>query len=388
VLSLAGNELDGAIPPEIGSLSMLGSLVLSENRLSGSIPASIGGLGNLVELTLSWNQLSGSIPTAIGSLTSLESLDLGKNQLSGPIPAAVGSLGELQYLDLGHNLLSGTIPDAIGSLSNLWALYLGSNRFEGTIPSSIAGLSSLEGLDLSRNKLQGEVPAQLGNLASLSFLSISLNALETEQADLLALLAITDPAWASTQTLAPSGLSVTSVADRTAWLKWTPIVFTQYTGGYEVFSAAVPAGATQSGGFTASKTSTIFPVTGLLPAQSYDFLVSTFTNPHSANQNKVVSLATAPVMATTSDHGCVEPVVLNSGEWPATISVTTSHDTFEWSTGETTSSIVVAPVVPTWYWVRATSGACDEASVVLVDTYVFADDFESGDTMKWSSSTP
>ena len=43
-LELSENNLSGAIPPELGSLSNLTSLYLNENRLSGAIPPELGDL--------------------------------------------------------------------------------------------------------------------------------------------------------------------------------------------------------------------------------------------------------------------------------------------------------------------------------------------------------
>jgi hypothetical protein len=52
---------------------------------------------------------------------------------------------------------------------------------------------------------------------------------------------------------------------------------------------------------------------------------------------------------------------------------------------EPTSSIVVNPSEPGYYWVRTIGpGSCDEAAVVS-PTILFLDGFESGDTLRWSS---
>jgi len=199
-----------------------------------------------------------------------------------------------------------------------------------------------------------------------------------------------NPGWDETQTIAATNLTITSVSDRTAWLEWSPIIYTGDKGGYEVFSEEVFARTPASGGYTAAKSDTTYPVTGLVPGQAHDLTVITFTRPHEDNQNTVVSELTSPVMAATSDSGCAQPVVQSGSDWPRTLTVTSSHDTFEWSTGETTSSILVSPSMPTWYWVRAWGpGPCDEAAVVFVaPSAIFADGFEAGDTSAWASDMP
>ena|GEM_PF-899558 len=75
-----GNNLIGDVPPEIGNLSQLQSLILPHNSLT-SIPTEIGNLINLEILSLKRNQLT-SIPPEISNLDNLEILSLWGNQLS------------------------------------------------------------------------------------------------------------------------------------------------------------------------------------------------------------------------------------------------------------------------------------------------------------------
>ena len=70
-LELEEFGLTGAVPAEIGRLSALRELNLSDNQLT-SLPAEIGQLTSLEELNLSGNQLT-SVPAEIGQLTSLRS---------------------------------------------------------------------------------------------------------------------------------------------------------------------------------------------------------------------------------------------------------------------------------------------------------------------------
>ena len=81
---LVNNNLQGALPPLLGSLTALKKIVIYEGAggyLQGSIPPEIGQLLNLEELSLggSYRQagdrgLSGSLPPELGQLTSLRKL--------------------------------------------------------------------------------------------------------------------------------------------------------------------------------------------------------------------------------------------------------------------------------------------------------------------------
>jgi Leucine-rich repeat (LRR) protein len=397
-LTLGSDQLSGPIPAEIGNLTRLETLYIAASTLEGPIPAEIGSLTSLQRLGLWRNQLSGPIPAEIGNLTSLESLRLEENRLEGEIPPEIGNLTNLDYLWLHCNLLSGTIPAEIGNLTGLNSLSLYYNRLSGPIPPEIGNLTKLWTLHLFSNQLSGEIPTEIGNLTNLfpatpisSDLDLRWNALYSNDPDLVAFLSSMHSGgdWQSTQTIAPDGVTVTSVSDHTVWLEWTAIAYSTSAGGYQVHSAEVPGGSTVSGGFTSAKTVTTYPVTGLQPGQSYDLLVQSFTDPHVVNYNTVLSEISAPVMATTSNLGCTAPQVSVSSSCATnTLTVQSSHDSYEWVTGETTASISVRPGSSTWYWVRAFGpGSCDEAAEVLVTPSgcLHEDGFESGDTSAWSS---
>ena len=175
-LDLSNNQLTGPIPPELGKLSDLTVLYLFSNQLT-AIPSELGNLASLTWLDLSNNQPTGPIPSELGSLPILGSLALGRNRLTGPIPPILGNLSNLSNLALDDNRLTGAIPPELGNLSYLWRLDLGNNRLTGPIPSELANLSSLKGLFLYNNRLTGPIPSELGNLSSLESLSLSRNQL-------------------------------------------------------------------------------------------------------------------------------------------------------------------------------------------------------------------
>jgi len=154
-LDLAGNNLSGSIPSEIGDLHELEDIDLSGNQLSGSIPAEIGKLSRLESLVLSHNKLTGSIPDELLNLRYLSGLYLDNNQITGSIPVEIDRLSSLMHLYLNNNELSGTIPSQIGNLSSLWALYLNNNHFSGSVPDAINILSYIRILKLNNNDFDG-----------------------------------------------------------------------------------------------------------------------------------------------------------------------------------------------------------------------------------------
>ena len=171
-LDLRGNQLSGAIPPELAGLTQLQRLSLGGNQLSGAIPPELAGLTQLQRLYLSGNQLSGAIPPELASLTQLQWLYLWGNQLSGPIPHELAGLTQLQGLDLSGNQLSGAIPPELGRLANLQQLSLSSNQLSGAIPHELGGLTQLQELDLWGNQLSGAIPKNLQRLSELTSLNI------------------------------------------------------------------------------------------------------------------------------------------------------------------------------------------------------------------------
>jgi len=363
--------------------------------LNGTIPTELGNLSEIRWLTLSSEQLRGPIPTELENLSNLLSLDLSGCQLSGSIPTELANLSSLRYLYLGGNELNGSIPPELGSMSTLWYLSLHTNHLSGSIPPELGNLPELTNLLLNSNQLGGEIPSSLENLTTLFPLSldISWNALHTDDASLSAFLTSKHSYfgdWQSTQTISPVNVTVDSVGDHTVWLGWDAVNPQVAPGGYHLFILRPGSGAWESVGWTESKWTTAFPVTGLDPGMSYDIAVTTYTDPHLYNAyNRVGSDIGSSENLTTSSFACAQPVIRMSGAGPFTLSLIGTYDGYLWSTGETTPTIEVNPPPDEWFWVTVTSaGGCEESAATLVDPNIFADGFESGNTTAWSGIVP
>ena len=86
------------------------------------------------------DRLTGTVPPELGEIAELRTLVLSRNYLNGSIPPELGGLTKLWGLDLSENYLSGSIPPELGNLTNLRRLYLWGNRFTGCIPTALQGI--------------------------------------------------------------------------------------------------------------------------------------------------------------------------------------------------------------------------------------------------------
>lgn len=163
--------LTGQLPPELGDLSRLTTLILGINNLSGPIPDELAKLTELTQLNLEDNNFSGEIPQGLGNLTRLTSLRVANNELSGTIPPEIGNLEWLTALDLSGNMISGRIPAELGQLSRLTLLLLDGNFLIGELPNELGRLTELHRITLDGNNLSGPIPEWIGNFHELTYFS-------------------------------------------------------------------------------------------------------------------------------------------------------------------------------------------------------------------------
>lgn len=200
-LELSDNYLVGSIPNGITKLTKLTQLELYNNRLTGKIPVGFGNLTSLVNLDVSTNnlegdlselrplkqlaslqlfenQFSGEIPPEFGDLEFLQEFSVYTNKLTGSLPQKIGSWSEFIFIDASENFLSGPIPPDMCKQGQLSDLLILQNKFTGGIPATYANCPSLNRLRVNNNSLSGEVPAGIWGLPNLIFIDLRLNQFE------------------------------------------------------------------------------------------------------------------------------------------------------------------------------------------------------------------
>ncbi|XP_059668957.1 probable LRR receptor-like serine/threonine-protein kinase At3g47570 [Cornus florida] len=177
-LDVSENSFHGHLPDELGGLRRLKSINFRLNEFTGKIPSSFGILTKLEFLLLSYNNFTGSIPRGIGFLPELKLLYIRNNSLSGSIPSTIFNISSLQKIDLTFNELSGTLPmDMCNNLSKLEALHLSFNQLGGELPTSLPKCTQLQNISLSVNEFTGQIPREIGNLSKLQLLYLGGNSL-------------------------------------------------------------------------------------------------------------------------------------------------------------------------------------------------------------------
>ena len=138
-IAIAGNNLSGAIPNEIGSLDNLSSISLTQGDLTGPIPDSLYNLP-LTELELSDNNLNGDVSVRLYELTDLEKLHLDNNQFRGSIESDISNLSNLVSLKLNDNQFKSRMKRELKDLQNLEVAQFHNNGFYGKVPTRMCNL--------------------------------------------------------------------------------------------------------------------------------------------------------------------------------------------------------------------------------------------------------
>lgn len=157
------------LPPEIGELTNLVHLDLSDNQLE-TIPDVVFTLPNLTKLTVTGNGLVELSPK-IAQLTQLRELDVSDNLLT-ELPPEIGALTNLRKLTALNNQLT-TLPPEIGNLDALQVLNVGDNQITH-LPAIMGNMESLTGLWVADNQLN-TLPDEIGSIESLRWMNMERN---------------------------------------------------------------------------------------------------------------------------------------------------------------------------------------------------------------------
>lgn len=122
------------------------------------------------------SQIYSTIPSQLGQLTSLTYLHLSDTELSGSLPSEIASMSILRHFEASNTNLGGTIPEEwYHGLLKMNSLLIAGNRFSGTISKSIRLWQELGTLDISNNNFTGTLPDVFGGIAQLLFVRLNGN---------------------------------------------------------------------------------------------------------------------------------------------------------------------------------------------------------------------
>lgn len=191
VLDLSNNSELVRLPEAIGSLKKLQKLILKDCNLL-ELPESLAELQALENLNLLDNAKLEILPPGLVRLTRLSELNLEACGIKN-LPSGFFQLGHLQRLNLNKTPLL-FLPEHFERLPELKELKLNGMVQGGKFAwldaiTRIAQLSRLEVLDLSRNRfgLQPEAILALAKIKTLHTLDLQYNALKTLPPEIAAL---------------------------------------------------------------------------------------------------------------------------------------------------------------------------------------------------------
>ncbi|MEZ4870508.1 MAG: clostripain-related cysteine peptidase [Caldilineaceae bacterium] len=185
-------------------------------------------------------------------------------------------------------------------------LVLARNHLSGTLPLTLGGLTELTRLRLEENVLTGRVPATICRLTpKLTDASLAYNGLFTSRRSVEKCLQPVAGDWQATQTIPVADLGVSQFGAQRLELTWTPIVYRDDGGYYEIAVATQYLGPYIVHGHTTDKKATSYVVDGLEAGQSYFFEVRTYTPAHGGQPSAVWSDAVKTAGVTKATSGRV-----------------------------------------------------------------------------------
>ena len=162
-LDVGNNDFDGSIPTKLPS--SLQTLRLDRNSIGGTLPTELGTLTNLISVILTQNfRLGGWLPSELGKCSSLETLHVDSNTFIGSLPSEFGNLPRIQELRLGQNEFTGMIPSELGRCTTMTSLDFNNNNFNSAVPTELGMITGLSMLWLQFSDVSGSMPTEICSL--------------------------------------------------------------------------------------------------------------------------------------------------------------------------------------------------------------------------------
>ena len=145
-LDIGDNLYNMTVPTLLTELPNLKALYAYDCGLEGKVQEFVPRFKHhMFELWMDNNNLRGSLPTQLGAITGLASLSLSDNAITGTIPTEIGNLLDMEQMWLYGNYLTGDIPTEIGSMAKLRILGLEDNDLDGAeMPTEICDLNLVD----------------------------------------------------------------------------------------------------------------------------------------------------------------------------------------------------------------------------------------------------
>ncbi|CAI5467997.1 unnamed protein product [Closterium sp. Yama58-4] len=161
------------LPAEIGQISKLQTLALTDVKNVTSLPDSISLATSLQKLSLNGLVNLTSLPEEFGQLAALETLHLDALPQLTHLPESFGNLTNLRYLRFMVCYQLQQLPESLSALVSLEHLILLDCWRLTSLPSSVGnGLPNLRELDILYCRSLTGLPPSISNLSSLKSLSI------------------------------------------------------------------------------------------------------------------------------------------------------------------------------------------------------------------------
>jgi Leucine-rich repeat (LRR) protein len=171
-LCLIGYQISECPPPQIGCLTWIRIFHLRRCDFA-YLPPEIGNLTALTTLRITECYNLIHLPSSIGNLTNLKNLDVSECGALAQVPSEIGNLMNLKTLDLlGCSALL-QVPSSIGNLTALTTLRITHCYELARLPAEIGNLTNLKNLDVSGCIALAQVPSEIGDLRKLTSLNLS-----------------------------------------------------------------------------------------------------------------------------------------------------------------------------------------------------------------------